>query len=286
MDTVLHKILKENLNNRYDVKILKTKEEISEYIDDIWYILQKSYGEGNFKTARNAKSLLKSINLVKCVFTNNKLIACATYRNIGGYKMNAIGCDQSVEGAKEALQAIIEHDIENYKGWYWAEVSGAIEHYFKKYNGYPIPNFYASELLGKDVKLNEDGVHYERPIGIDGDIFTKAIYGFKSEEFLNKIITELDNYEEFMHKVNSLKETITHYGIEIHKATYIIENIYRSHTEDEVNELPLTWRNALIDSKKVLEMSQLLNDKEEIKWYKDMAGYLLDWMPLLKINKF
>ena len=59
---------------------------------------------------------------------------------------------------------------------YLVEVSGAMEYCFKKYNGYPMPNIMASKILGvseDNVKISEnDMVHYDRPIGKDGEVRT------------------------------------------------------------------------------------------------------------------
>ena len=53
---------------------------------------------------------------------------------------------------------------------YWTEVSGIIEHYyFKKHNGFPIPNNMASKILGvPDSQITpskKDMIHYNRVIG-------------------------------------------------------------------------------------------------------------------------
>ena len=44
---------------------------------------------------------------------------------------------------------MINHSIQQYDNWYWAEVSGRIEYLFEHMNGYPIPNVYAEEILKK-----------------------------------------------------------------------------------------------------------------------------------------
>ena len=82
------------------------------------------------------------------------------------------------------MNSIIKNNIENSDLHYWAEVSGAIEYYFKKHNGYPTPNTLASEILdinASELTLLNDFVHYERPIGLNKGIFTKMIFGINSK---------------------------------------------------------------------------------------------------------
>lgn len=89
------------------------------------------------------------------------------------------------------LQKKVKHNIVNFEFHYWAEISGAIEHFVKKHNGYyPLPYTMASKILGvpadKIISNGEDKVHYKRMIGTDGDWYIKMISGFKDESSYNK----------------------------------------------------------------------------------------------------
>lgn len=94
-------------------------------------------------------------------------------------------------------------DIENFNCHCWAEVSGVMEHYYKKHKGYPIPNIYAPSLLKKpNLTLDEDRYHYLRQIGLPDDngevkMDRKCIFGFQSEELYNKINETFEDYVSF-----------------------------------------------------------------------------------------
>lgn len=91
---------------------------------------------------------------------------------------------------------------------YWTEVSVIIEHYFKKHNGYPIPNTVASKILQVSDNLitpsKRDIFHYDRVIGQDGETFTKMIYGIQSEDIFQEAILDFENNYDFMKEVNKM----------------------------------------------------------------------------------
>lgn len=271
-----------------EIKILTT-EEFYKKAEEIWEILCISYeSHGGLKTYRNFKNFVELEHVVKVVENSNKILACSTYRRIeGSLKMVAIGCIQDKEG-KLALQQIIQHDIVSFDLHFWAEVSDAIEHYFKKYNGYPIPNTMASEILSipssKIVLSTKDNVHYSRPIGINHEMYEKMIFGFKSEEIFERVISETENYGDFMKEINQIKESINSYTPK--QAIYIIENIYRAHTEDGFNELIPSWHQALIQSVKVLKAANNMTPSQTYQDYIKYGSYLLNTMQPLIMHKF
>lgn len=169
---------------------------------------------------------------------------------------------------------------------FWTEVSGPIEHYFKKYNGYPMPNTLAGKILNnKDIKLSDsDELHYQREIG--GDWYTKAIYGAKSDEIFKEAINAVENYSKFMEECNKIQESSAdglRYSLE--SAIYIIENIYRAHEEDGYNELIPSWHQALNDCMETLKRSKRTETaKDYIEDYIEYCEYLLDVMPLLELH--
>lgn len=190
----------------------------------------------------------------------------------------------SIDEFQEFGHQIIIDEYENSDLHYWAEVSGAIEYYFKKHNGYPMPNTLASEILNiseSEIKPLTDFVHYERPIGENREIFTKMIFGIKSEDIFQKAIKEVENYASFMREVNNITESTGHYTIK--QTLFIIENIYRAHEEDGFNELIPSWHKALIDSLNVLNNTP--NKNQTIYDYIQYGEYLLDDMQILKLHK-
>ena len=166
------------------------KKDIMPLSDFIWQMLVSSYENiGGLKTYRSKEDFLRKVKYAKIVYNNADIVACAIYRNMeGSYKMVAIGCNQEDIG-KQGIQAIIKDDIEKFDYHFWAEVSGAIEHYFRKYNGYPMPNILAPEILSISSELirlsKNDNVHYERQIS--NEWFEKMIFGAKSKEVYERM---------------------------------------------------------------------------------------------------
>lgn len=261
------------------------KKDIMPLSDFIWQMLVSSYENiGGLKTYRSKEDFLRKVKYAKIVYDNADIVACAIYRNMeGSYKMVAIGCNQEDIG-KQGIQAIIKDDIEKFDYHFWAEVSGAIEHYFRKYNGYPMPNILAPEILSISSELirlsKNDNVHYERQIS--NEWFEKMIYGAKSKEVYEAAIAAVEDYSKFMKEVNKVNENSNMNGrYSVKQAMYIVENIYRAHEEDGYNELIPSWYEALNESMEVLlaaEQTQTVVD------YIEYCNYLLETMPVLQLH--
>ena len=261
------------------------KKDIMPLSDFIWQMLVSSYENiGGLKTYRSKEDFLRKVKYAKIVYNNADIVACAIYRNMeGSYKMVAIGCNQEDIG-KQGIQAIIKDDIEKFDYHFWAEVSGAIEHYFRKYNGYPMPNILAPEILSISSELirpsKNDNVHYERQIS--DEWFEKMIYGAKSKEVYEAAIAAVEDYSKFMKEVNKINENLNMNGrYSVKQAMYIVENIYRAHEEDGYNELIPSWYEALNESMEVLlaaEQTQTVVD------YIEYCNYLLETMPVLQLH--
>ena len=269
--------------------LILDNEEKAPWNEQVWRMLEESYANhGGLKSYTNYKDFLrKDHNFIIVLSEKNELLACATYRVLGqGFKMTAIGCLQDEIG-KIALQEIVKHNIVNLDIHYWAEVSGAIEHYFKKHNGYPMPNTMANEILGVPVdriKLCvEDKVHYERMIGSDGDWYVKMIFGIKDEATFNRVLEIVDNYEGFMNEVNNMVTESNAPFFNVKQAIYIIDNIYRCNEEDGFNEMLPSWCRAIKQSIHTLESIE--NKERYIERYISTAYYLLEKMPVLALNK-
>lgn len=271
-----------------DIKILSSKEEIDRYSNFVWDMLEKSYEHiGGLQSYRNYSDFKKKNHKILVVidFNSATLLACATFRRIeNSLKMTAIGYSQDDKG-KLALQQIIQHTISELELHYWSEVSGAIEHYFKKHNGFPMPNTMAGKILQipeKDITIsNKDMVHYDRPIGKDREVFTKMIFGIKSDEIFQQAMNEVENYYDFMKEVNNMINESKEFKYSIKQSIYIIENLYRLHEENKVNELTPKWADALKESMKTLRKS---TKNQTISDYIEYGEYLLSDMQILELN--
>ena len=272
-----------------ELKMLNEQEEIEKYLPLIWDMLEKSYeGIGGLKTYRGYSDFKEKKHLLMVVrdFNNQDLLACAVFRRIeSSLKMTAIGCNQENNG-KLALQQIIQHTILELELHYWTEVSGVIEYYFKKHNGFPMPNTIASKILGvpedKIILSKKDMVHYDRVIGGDREKFTKMIYVIKSEEIFQEAMSEFEDYYDFMKEVNKIVNESKETKYSVKQDIYIIENLYRMHEENGLNELIPKWHDALRESMKVLnstkERTQTISD------YIEYGKYLLSDMQVLTLN--
>lgn len=266
-----------------------------------WDILNLSY-RGNLLSYRKAEDIKDKVVFFKAVvrgapkkeLKDNTFLACATYRSTlmdeehSDYKLTAIGCDQTEEG-KEALSEIIKNDILNFNLFFWVEASGAIEHLFKKYNGYPIPNVFVKEVLNTNRKiiLCEDGVHYKRKIGLGNELFEKMIFGFRDEELLKKIETEFENYEDFRKEIN---ESIAFMDIRsmVKEAFDVINYFVEANEEQGLEDLFPNWYDRI---------SQAISTLKEYKYYYGKKSKNLDWaiqrgklllreMPVIRVHTF
>ena len=271
-----------------DIKILSSKEEIDRYSNFVWDMLEKSYEHiGALQSYRNYSDFKKKNHKILVVidFNSATLLACATFRRIeNSLKMTAIGCSQDDKG-KLALQQIIQHTISELELHYWSEVRGAIEHFCKKHTGFPMPHTMAGKILQipeKDITIsNKDMVHYDRPIGKDREVFTKMIFGIKSDEIFQQAMNEVENYYDFMKEVNNMINESKEFKYSIKQSIYIIENLYRLHEEDKVNELTPKWADALKESMKTLRKS---TKNQTISDYIEYGEYLLSDMQILELN--
>ncbi|MBR5716705.1 MAG: hypothetical protein IKX59_08965 [Bacteroidales bacterium] len=168
---------------------------------------------------------------------------------------------------------------------YWAEVSGPIERYFKNYNGYPIPNTFATLMLKvspDSLRLStEDSAHYERIIA--GTWYEKMIFGMKDEEIYKAVVAAVEDYSKFLKEVHNIKEEDNH-GLRysLKQAMYIVENILRAYEEDGFNELVPSWYEALndvVNTFKASESNRMVED------YLDYCVFLLENMPVLELHR-
>lgn len=201
------------------------------------------------------------------------IAACAVYDNReGGSKISGIAGVHTHPDYREAVALIIKSDIADFDKWYWVEASGAVEHLFKKYNGYPIPFEYAQTFLQCDIQKEcPDGFHYIRRLGLDDEV-RKGVYGFRSYEDYLHILGTFKNYDEFRKKINADESREG----DVKWAKHVVYNIEDLYTEHELNELPPMWKADLEKSQKILA------DAGEDMWAVS-AEDLLDTLPVLEV---
>ena len=189
-----------------EVVSISNKDQIAKLLPEVIDLVNKTYEPiGGYYGTTDIERLVRTTSLVKIVKdTNGKLVACAYYRNMhNSFKLQAYGNDGTQHG-KDCVKEIIKSDVAPYTNWIWGEVSGAIEHYFKKFEGYPLPNSLVVEVLKKnpdDIELSKDGFHYKRKIGKNSEATEKVVYGFPSQDIADKAMASA-NYEIERHKLN------------------------------------------------------------------------------------
>lgn len=124
--------------------------------------------------------------------------------------------------------------------------------------------------------------HYDRVIGQDGETFTKMIYGIQSEDIFQEAILDFENNYDFMKEVNKMVNESKETKYSVRQAVYIIENLYRMHEEDGLNELIPKWHDALRDSMEVLNSTE--ERTQTISDYIEYCEYMLSDTQVLTLN--
>lgn len=189
-----------------EVVSVSNNEQIAKLLPEVIDLVNKTYEPiGGYYGTTDIERLVRTTSLIKVVKdADDKLIACAYYRNMNNsFKLQAYGNDGTRLG-KDGVKAIIKSDVAPYTNWIWGEVSGAIEHYFKKFERYPLPNSFVAEVLKKnpdDIELSKDGFHYKRRIGNNSEATEKVVYGFPNQDAADRAMASA-NYEIERHKLN------------------------------------------------------------------------------------
>lgn len=181
----------------YSIITYLDKDKIDLLLKTVIDLVVKTYEPiGGYYGNTNINRLKRTTSMIKAVYdSNNDMIACSFYRNVdNSHKLQAYGNNQTYDG-KNATKAIIHSDVNQYEKWIWGEVSMMVEYYFKKYNGYPLPNDFVVEALEKnqsEIQLSQDGFHYKRKIGQNTDPDEKVVFGFKNKKIFDKVMQYAD----------------------------------------------------------------------------------------------
>lgn len=176
---IIHNSVQESYINEHFVNIFpnKDRQDVEMYKDEVWDILQQSYKPiGGLLGVDTIDDLIADSDMWKLVTKGGKVVAvfCYTFKR-GGRKSMLGGTDGTEEG-KRWFYKMIDEDIRNVDRAQFAEVSGVMEHIFKKRGANPIPGIVAQRILSdKQLEILEDGFHYRRMIG--GQLCTKIMYG-------------------------------------------------------------------------------------------------------------
>ena len=282
------------------VHVVDDKEFLKNKRNEIFTLIQNAYvSKGGFAGADNSRTLIKDTDRAKLVFDENgKLIACALYYvDIGGFKRFGSAGISGNEQSLQAVEDIIQSDIEPYDNWYWVEASGAIEHLFKKHNGNPIPNWIVKDLL----ELNEDtpagfrvdesdNVHYFRDIG--GREQRKMMFGFKDQKARDLAYSSVADYGEFKLGVNGMDRRISEstdkVQQEIEEARKFIRRLFDLHYEDGFNEMLPEWRDRLVHSINTINDNMGKIPEDKLRMYRaslDRAETCLEDMSVIEFRK-
>lgn len=208
------------------------------------------------------------------------------YRN--NFKLQAYGNDGTQFG-KDGVKAIIKSDVAPYTNWVWGEVSDSIEHYFKKFEGYPLPNSFVAEVLKKspdDIELSKDGFHYKRKIGKNNEATEKIVYGFPSQDVADRAMASA-NYEIERHKLNmqliNEDETGKRGDLSFDGACSFVDQLSDLYDDEEWRQLT-PGLSALLDQS--IEVIKKNNKQENwIRMTLDNALYLREHMDEIKFVK-
>jgi hypothetical protein len=160
----------------------KHEGEREKHRDEIHHMLQKAYshpdigGYGGHESGSKKESEAIhhdiSHSVIKATKRDGKITAVNLYKKKHGRKSIASATDNSEQGKKDWKKTKLE-DHEQKRAW--GEVSGKAEHLQKKMGIPVIPANKVGILLGKDIKIHDDGEHYSRDIG--GKEHTKVVMG-------------------------------------------------------------------------------------------------------------
>ena len=280
------------------VYLTNDKDFIANRINELYNMLKTAYADKGGVIVKSPIEFLDNIDYIKIVVANdNSTLAFLTYKTYAGGKKLYLGAGRKTIDGKNAIQEIIKSDIEPYDNWVWGEVSGPIEHYFKKHNGRPIPKELVSRFLAAKRAIipspdPNDPIHYTRKIANLPDPIEKALYGFKDENMAKEVMESIDNYEEFRLSSNMLPDKINESKNNqyLEDALNIISELIEFHDEMGFNEMLPSWKKALdqalIYLQKTLPFINDINKIEQVKSAIKHGTNLLKYMPLLQLHTF
>lgn len=142
-------------------------------LEKVWDMYVDTYRAIGVKAA-NINEMVSEYDHWSLAYDGDNLFAFATYKTtLYGLKAGFFGSDGSPEG-KFAVKARIGYSVKH-QGVY-AEVSHAVEHLAVKFGAPVVCAVHAANVLGKRIHVEDDGVHYTRPMAGIGMV-TKVLVG-------------------------------------------------------------------------------------------------------------
>ncbi len=135
------------------------------YIDIVWKLLEEGYRDVKgglfFKTKED---LLNATTQWKVIICKNIIIGVTVYKAKRGLKLVAL-CVTKIDIYKklalQALEKLIKSDLKKC----WMELSEGAERFVMKFaKEYVVQNYLVAQILGKEIELSTDGMHYTREI--------------------------------------------------------------------------------------------------------------------------
>ena len=284
------KRLDEDLDKNFSrIEVVTDKDKIAALLPEVVSLVNKTYEPiGGYYSTTDIDRLVRTTSMIKTIRdVSNKLISCAYYRNMhSSFKLQAYAHDGSIDG-KNGVKTIIQSDVRPYTNWIWGEVSGAIEHYFKKFEGYPLPNSLVVEVLKKnqdDIELSKDGFHYKRKIGKNTEATEKVVYGFPSQDVADKAMASA-NYEIERHKLNMqlVNEDEQHESLSFDGACSFVDQLSDLYDDEGWRQLT-PGLSSLLD-KSIEVIKQNIGSENWIQMTLDNAVYLKEHMPEITFVK-
>jgi len=161
------------MQRKVEIKTLNNREEKEQYINSVWRVLNEGYK--NVKGGLHFKSkaeLLEKTEFWKVICYQGEVVAVTIYKAKKGLKLVALSVGKKFrEIAVSALKNVIKKDLKQC----WMELSEAAEKFVLGLGGdkYILPNYLVEQVLGKEIQLTSDGIHY-----------TREIMGMKKEKIL------------------------------------------------------------------------------------------------------
>lgn len=167
------RVLSIGLNPEHEKHRETHRKEIHDMIHHAYSSIG-GYGGHKSGSEEESKAIHHDISssVIKATKRDGKITAVNMYKKQHGRKSIAAATDTTAQGKDDLKKTKLE-DHEHKRAW--GEVSGKVAHLHSKLGTPDIPAHRAKELLGKDVKHHDDGVHYDRKIG--DQMHTKKMVG-------------------------------------------------------------------------------------------------------------
>ena len=271
-----------------NIEEITDKTEIEQALPRVLDLIHLTYGD-EYLGSTDKRRLAKNTKLIQVVRnTAGEIIAGALCRRyLQSIKVSAFFSDKSEEG-KAAVVSIIRKNIDEYKSLVWCETSGAIEHYYKKYDGYPIPNAYVAEILNKqqdEIELSEkDNFHYFRIIGTDEikKKVEKVIFGFPSQKLMEQFLSDSVYQAErkLFNSSKSISESVfDDMPEDLYYAARFVERLSDLNEEGKILEMSPQLSGVLDNSIDVLK--KYIDEYDWVKDEHDTAEYLREEIPVI-----